>query len=80
MDPNLMCSNPDSYRAYIQSSKAEWSLAKQAYVDEGAVEGIHRVEADYARPADAARAIVESCFDSAAVLERLIGEAFGDAA
>jgi hypothetical protein len=51
VDPNQMCADPVHYRGYIQSSKAEWSAAKQA-----------------------------CCFDSAAVLERLIGEASGDAA
>jgi hypothetical protein len=122
VDPDETCPDLDSYRAYIQSSKAEWSVAKQAYVAgrtgwfscrsacylasgrpvvvqdtgfsavlpvgegivpfttlEGAVEGVRSVEADYARHAEAARAIVEACFDSATVLEGLIGEAFADA-
>ena len=118
-DPARVCPDFDSYRSYIQSSKAEWSVAKNGYVvgqagwfscrsacylaagrpvvvqetgfsrvlptGEGllpfttvaeAVAAIHAVEGDYARHAKAARAIAESCFDSAQVLTRLIEEAF----
>lgn len=32
IDPVELCGNLDSYRAYIQSSQAEWSVAKQGYV------------------------------------------------
>jgi hypothetical protein len=32
VDPNEVCSDIDSYRAYIQSSKAEWTVAKNGYV------------------------------------------------
>jgi hypothetical protein len=31
-DPDQVCPDMDSYRHYIQSSKAEWSVAKHAYV------------------------------------------------
>jgi hypothetical protein len=31
-DPLRVCGDPDSYRDYIQSSKAEWSVAKSGYV------------------------------------------------
>jgi hypothetical protein len=31
-DPAVVCPDLDSYRAYIESSKAEWSVAKNAYV------------------------------------------------
>jgi hypothetical protein len=31
-DPAVVCPDLDSYRAYIESSKAEWSVAKSAYV------------------------------------------------
>ena len=31
-DPDRVCPDVDSYRHYIQSSKAEWSVAKHAYV------------------------------------------------
>jgi hypothetical protein len=39
------------------------------------VNAIRAVEGDYARHARAARAIAETCFDSAPVLTRLIEEA-----
>jgi hypothetical protein len=117
-DPARVCPDFDSYRSYIQSSKAEWSVAKNGYVvgqagwfscrsacylaagrptivqetgfskvlptGEGllpfttvaeAVNAIRAVEGDYARHARAARAIAETCFDSAPVLTRLIEEA-----
>ena len=32
VDPNATCSDMDSYRDYIRSSKAEWSPAKNGYV------------------------------------------------
>jgi hypothetical protein len=32
VDPLQVCSDLDSYRAYIESSKAEWSVAKNGYV------------------------------------------------
>lgn len=32
VDPNLVCGDLDSYRAYVTSSKAEWSVAKGGYV------------------------------------------------
>ena len=32
VDPDEACPDLESYRAYIQSSQAEWSVAKQAYV------------------------------------------------
>jgi hypothetical protein len=32
VDPAVVCPDLDSYRAYIESSKAEWSVAKNAYV------------------------------------------------
>jgi hypothetical protein len=32
VDPSLVCANLDDYRAYIESSKAEWSVAKNGYV------------------------------------------------
>lgn len=32
VDPMVVCPDLDSYRRYIQSSKAEWSVAKNAYV------------------------------------------------
>lgn len=31
-DPAVVCGDLDRYRAYVQSSLAEWSVAKQAYV------------------------------------------------
>jgi glycosyltransferase involved in cell wall biosynthesis len=31
-DPAVVCPDLDSYRAYIESSKGEWSVAKNAYV------------------------------------------------
>lgn len=31
-DPLQVCGDPESYRRYIQSSKAEWSVAKNGYV------------------------------------------------
>ena len=112
------CGDLDSYRHYIESSKAEWSVAKNAYVlgrpgwfsersacylaagrpvvvqDSGfagvlpvgegilsfktlqeAVAAIHTVETNYARHAQAARAIAEVYFDSDKVLTHLIDEA-----
>jgi hypothetical protein len=32
VDPGEVCADMDSYRAYIESSKAEWSVAKNGYV------------------------------------------------
>src|SRR5262249_5135637 len=32
VDPAVVCPDLDSYRAYIESSKGEWSVAKNAYV------------------------------------------------
>ena len=32
VDASAACSDPDSYRDYIESSKAEWSVAKNGYV------------------------------------------------
>ena len=32
MDANEICPDLDSYRSYVASSKAEWSVAKNAYV------------------------------------------------
>ncbi len=32
VDPSGICGDLDTYRDYIQSSKAEWSVAKNAYV------------------------------------------------
>ncbi|MEE9126082.1 MAG: glycosyltransferase family 1 protein [Planctomycetota bacterium] len=32
VDPSQVCPDLDTYRAYIQSSKAEWSVAKNGYV------------------------------------------------
>jgi hypothetical protein len=32
VDPDQVCPDLDSYRHYIQSSKAEWSVAKNGYV------------------------------------------------
>ena len=32
VDPGQVCPDLDSYRAYIESSKAEWSVAKNGYV------------------------------------------------
>jgi hypothetical protein len=32
VDPNSVCPDLDGYRTYIESSKAEWSVAKNAYV------------------------------------------------
>lgn len=32
VDPEVVCPNLDSYRDYIQSSKAEWGVAKNGYV------------------------------------------------
>jgi hypothetical protein len=32
VDPDEVCPDMDSYRTYIQSSKAEWSVAKNGYV------------------------------------------------
>lgn len=32
VDPQVTCPDLDSYRAYVQASRAEWSVAKQGYV------------------------------------------------
>jgi len=32
VDPDTACPDLDSYRAYVESSRAEWSVAKNAYV------------------------------------------------
>jgi len=32
VDPAIVCADIDNYRAYIKSSKAEWSVAKNGYV------------------------------------------------
>ena len=32
VDPEKVCRDLDSYRRYIQSSKAEWSVAKNGYI------------------------------------------------
>jgi hypothetical protein len=32
VDPNVVCPEPETYRQYIQASKGEWSVAKNAYV------------------------------------------------
>jgi hypothetical protein len=32
VDPGVVCPDADSYRRYIESSKAEWSVAKNGYV------------------------------------------------
>lgn len=32
VDPNMVCPDLDSYRDYVRSSKAEWSVAKNGYV------------------------------------------------
>jgi hypothetical protein len=32
VDPGIYCSDLDSYRSYVESSKAEWSVAKNGYV------------------------------------------------
>jgi hypothetical protein len=32
VDPAVVCPDPDSYRTYIQRSRAEWSVAKHGYV------------------------------------------------
>jgi hypothetical protein len=32
VDPTAVCADIDGYRAYIQSSKGEWSVAKNGYV------------------------------------------------
>lgn len=121
VDPAEVCPDFESYRDYIQSSKAEWSVAKNGYVvgqagwfscrsacylaagrpvvvqDTGfrpvlpvgegllafssvdeAVAAIREVEGNYARHAQAARDIAETCFDSDKVLMRLIEGAFSD--
>jgi hypothetical protein len=118
VDAIKACGDLDSYRHYIESSKAEWSVAKNAYVlgrpgwfsersacylaagrpvvvqDTGfagvlpvgegilsfktvqeAIAAIHEVETNYARHAQAARAIAETYFASDKVLTRLIEEA-----
>ena len=31
-DPNIVCPDLDKYRTYIESSKAEWSVAKSGYI------------------------------------------------
>jgi hypothetical protein len=33
VDPAVVCPDLDSYRDYIESSKGEWSVAKNAYVE-----------------------------------------------
>jgi hypothetical protein len=118
VDAQLACGDLDRYREYLQSSKAEWSVAKHAYVQgqpgwfsersacylaagrpvvvqdtglagvlpvgegllafrslEEAADALREVEGDYARHAKAARAVAEACFDSDAVLTRLVEEA-----
>lgn len=122
VEPMEVCPDLESYRRYIESSKAEWSIAKNGYVlgqpgwfscrsacylaagrpvvvqetgfsatlpvgegllpfttMEEAVAAIHEVIGDYARHAQAARAIAEAYFDSAIVLSRLIEAALRDA-
>lgn len=32
VDPQQVCPDPESYRSYIQTSRAEWSVAKNGYV------------------------------------------------
>lgn len=115
VDPADVCPDIDMLRCYTESSMAEWSVAKNGYVQgvsgwfsersarylaagrpvvvqetgfsnvlpagegilpfttlEEAVDGIRRVEADYARHSKAARAIAEEYFDSDKVLARLV--------
>jgi hypothetical protein len=117
VDPLDCCADLGAYRAYVQSSRAEWSVAKNGYVqgrtgwfscrsacylaagrpvvvqDTGfsdllptgdgvlvfdtlaeAADAIHRVEADYAHHARAARRFAQDHFDSARVLDRLLEE------
>jgi hypothetical protein len=119
VDPAGVCPDLDGYCDYIESSKAEWSVAKNGYVQgrsgwfsersacylaagrpvvvqdtgfsavlpvgegilpfttmEEAVAAIREVEGNYARQAQAARALAAEYFDSARVLTRLIEEAF----
>jgi hypothetical protein len=119
VDPAEVCPDFESYRNYIQSSKGEWSVAKNGYVvgqagwfscrsacylaagrpvvvqDTGfrpvlpvgegllafssvdeAVAAIREVEGNYARHAQAARDLAETCFDSDKVLSRLIEDSF----
>ena len=33
VDPSLVCPDPESYREYVAGSTAEWSVAKNGYVD-----------------------------------------------
>lgn len=118
VDGHEQSSSMDVYRAYLQRSRAEWSIAKNAYValrsgwfstrsaaylalgkpvvvqDTGfrpyypATEGlfafstleevvgaIERIEGDYRRNCEAARAVAEQEFAAATVLERLLGDA-----
>lgn len=115
VDAARACPDLDGYRTYIETSKAEWTVAKEGYVvgqsgwfsgrsacylaagrpvvvqDTGfapvipvgegvlvfrtldeAIAGIREVEANYARHADAARAVAEEHFDSDQVLGRLL--------
>lgn len=118
VDPRTACPDLDGYRRYVQSSRAEWSIAKNGYVEgqsgwfscrsacylaagrpvvvqdtgfraalpvgEGllafstadeAADAIRAVEADYARHAEAARALAETWFDARKVLTRLVDQA-----
>ncbi len=118
VEPSEVCGDLDSYRHYIESSKAEWSVAKNGYVlgqpgwfscrsacylaagrpvivqDTGfsailpvgegilpfktleeAMAAIHELEGNYARHAQAARAIAAEYFDADKVVKRLIDEA-----
>jgi hypothetical protein len=118
VDAGEACIDLDRYRDYVHSSKGEWSVAKNAYVQgrpgwfsersacylaagrpvvvqdtglagvlpvgegllafrslEEAADALREVEGDYARHAKAARAVAEACFDSDAVLTRLVEEA-----
>jgi hypothetical protein len=120
VDPEVVCLDFESYRAYVQSSMAEWSVAKHGYVqgrpgwfsersacylaagrpvvvqDTGfstifpvgqgllsfttldeAGAAIREVVSNYARHAEAARALAEAYFDSDKVLTRLLEEALG---
>jgi hypothetical protein len=122
VDPDRVCPDPQSYRDYVQGSKAEWSTAKNGYVvgragwfscrsacylaagrpvivqDTGfgcalpvgegivafaspdeAIAAVRDVEANYARHAQAARDIAETCFDARKVLARLVDASMRDA-
>lgn len=115
VNPAEVCPDLEGYRHYIESSMAEWTVAKNGYVvgqsgwfsgrsacylaagrpvvvqDTGfttvlrvgegilpfqtveeAAAGIHEVRGNYARHAEAARAIAEEYFDSDKVLSKLI--------